>query len=85
MEWTNNLAKLVSEVDLWTMFSGKSPFLCELYSVYEQIGEEKIYLEMELGDMGLLADFDEKDRKYKLNPKFTAACNSFYSPELTDN
>lgn len=79
MKWTNNLERLVSEVDIWRQFSGKCANLCELYSVYEQIGEEKVYLEMELGDAGLIATFEEHQRAYTLNPVFEKACSEYFS------
>ena len=78
MQWTNNLTKLISEVDLWSIFSGKHPNLCQLYSVYEQIGEEKVYLEMELGDLGHFCTFDEYDRVYSINSKLIELSNTYY-------
>ena len=79
MEWTNNLAKLVSEVDLWSQFSGKNDHLCQLYAVYEEIAGEKVYLEMELGDIGLIAKFQEHERIYKYNPDFLTTCGQTFN------
>ena len=79
MEWTNNLQRLVSEVHLWLQFAGKSPHLCELYAIYEATESEKVYLEIELGDVGLAQKFDEDERTYKKNPIFVHACSSYFS------
>ena len=66
MEWTNNLQKLVSEVELWGELS-PLPAVCSLYEVFEMEGEHKVFLRMQLGDLGLLADFDDQTRTYELN------------------
>lgn len=78
MEWTNNLQRLISEVQLWLDFSGKSPHLCELYAIYESPESEKVYLEIELGDLGLVQKFDEDDRIYRKSSAFVQICNTHY-------
>ena len=85
MEWTNNLQRLLTEVQLWLGFSGKSQNLCQLYSIYEQTDSEKVYLEIELGDLGLIQKFDEDDRVYEKNLEFIRYCNEYFSQVTSES
>ena len=68
MEWTNNLKKMVSEIEIWSQLNDH-PNICKLYEVYEAEGKEKVYLRTELGEYGTLAKFDSKKRLYSPNPE----------------
>ena len=68
MEWTNNLKKMLSEIEIWSQLNGHKN-ICQLFEVYESEGREKVFLRTELGEYGTLASFDSKTRLYTLNPE----------------
>ena len=68
MEWTNNLRKMLSEIEIWSQLN-EHKNICKLYEVYEAEGKEKVFLRTELGEYGTLATFHSKTRLYSLNPE----------------
>ena len=59
-EWTNNLARLDQEIRIWMMLDHVN--ICKMYEVMEEPGNEKLYILMELGELGLVNQFDFKTR-----------------------
>ena len=66
-QWTNLLARIERELNLWVNLD--HPNICKLLEIYEVPGQKYLYLQMEIGDLGQVSDFDTTERTVILNSK----------------
>ena len=64
MEWSNNLVNVQEEIDIWTRLS--SPYIPQIYEIFEKQAWHKLYVRNELGDLGVPGTFDYDERTFKL-------------------
>ena len=64
MEWSNNLVKVQEEIDIWTRLN--SPWIPQIYEIFEKQAWHKLYVRNELGDLGVPGNFDYDERTFAL-------------------
>jgi serine/threonine protein kinase len=80
MEWSNNLVKVQEEIDIWTRLN--SPWIPQIYEIFEKQSWHKLYVRNELGDLGVPGNFDYDERTFALKKSiYTLYTNKILSEQ----